>query len=152
MKPINGIQHNFITELDWDDVRHFKPKEFKYPDYLEQKLIFAFDDLRDYVDRKFIVHCDFDFRKGWHSEGFAIDGHFENMHPFDQYEAACRFDDFNGIGFYLWWNNPGIHGDTRPRNKTEHDARWFSPYREKVKGVWKPVYKPITAENLRKYL
>jgi len=146
MKSIDGLTYNCMTELDWDQVNHFDQDEFEHPDWLDKTLIITLDDLRGYVGKPFHIHCDFDPRKNfsWHSYGFAIDGHFENMHAYDQYEAACRFDDFNGIGFYLWWNSPGIHIDTRPHGKLKHDARWFSPK--------KGIYLPVTAENLRRYL
>ena len=138
------ITHTTMDEDEWPLIEFFDPGEFNHPDWLDRTLIYAMDDLRRYVGKKFIPHCDFEFRKGWHGKGFAIDGHFENMHAYDMYEAACRFDDFNGIGFYLWWNSPGIHIDTRPHGKLKHDARWFSPK--------KGIYLPVTAENLRRYL
>lgn len=146
MTPIDGLTYNCMTELDWDEIEHFDQEEFEHPNWLDHSLIFTLDELRDYVGKPFHIHCDFEFREkfSWHSEGFAIDGHFENMHPFDQYQAVSRFDAFNGIGFYLDWENPGIHLDTRLKEKTEYDARWFSPK--------KGVYLPVTAENLRRYL
>jgi len=142
----HSYKYSTMDPEDWQNVDHFKPEEFKHPDWLDKNLIFTLDRLRAYVGRPFFTHCDFEFRKNfsWHSHGFAIDGHFEGMHPYDQYEAACRFDEFNGVGFYLWWAHPGIHVDTRPNDKTQQDSRWFSPK--------KGVYLPVTAENLRGYL
>ena len=132
---------------DWDLVYPlFKPKEFQDPQFIDRGVVFTLYELRKYVGRKFTIHCDVEKRKGssWHNEGKAIDGHFEGMDAYDQYEAAGRFDDFNGIGFYLWWNSPGIHLDTRPHGKLKYDSRWFSPK--------KGIYLPVTAENLRRYL
>lgn len=144
MASIDNLAH--MTDLDWGNIKYFDQEEFDHPNCLDCSLIITLDKLRDYVGKPFYIHCDFEIRKkfSWHSYGYAIDGHFEDMHPFDQYEAACRFDDFNGIGFYTWWIHGGIHLDTRPKGKLEYDARWFSPEKD--------VYLPITAENLLKYL
>jgi len=143
MKPIDNLTYNCMAEMDWDDINHFDQEEFEHPDWLDRTLICTLDDLREYVGKPFIVHCDFEFRnnESWHSYGMAIDGHFEGIHPYDQYEAACRFDDFNGVGFYTWWQQPGIHVDTRPKAKIQHDARWCSVVRGR--------YQPVTAYNLR---
>ncbi len=141
----DGMTYNHIQDDDWATIDHFTPEEFVHPDWLDRQLIFTADRLRDYVGARIFLHCDFEFRDtGWHPHGKALDVHIEGMHPYDQYEAACRFDEFNGVGFYLWWNDPGIHIDTRPAEKIDYDARWFSPE--------KGIYLPVTAENLRRYL
>lgn len=141
-----GYKFSTMTPEDWDNIDHFSPDEFKHPDWLDKSLIFTLDRLRAFVGRRIRIHCDFEFRKkfSWHNHGMAVDLSIEGMHPYDQYEAAGRFDEFNGIGFYLWWRRPGIHVDTRPNDKLQHDSRWFSPE--------KGIYLPVTAENLRRYL
>jgi hypothetical protein len=52
---------------------------------------------------------------------------------------------FNGLGFYTYWENPGLHLDTRPRqHKLDFDARWMSP----APGVYKPIDKDTLKEAL----
>jgi uncharacterized protein YcbK (DUF882 family) len=119
-----------MTPNDWALVRNFRPNgdadKFGDPMKMDRELIFTLDAFRDYVGRPILVHCGYEERpgnKGYHPLGMAVDIHIEGMHVIDQFIAASRISAFRGIGVYPFWNNPGLHLDTRqsPRGET---ARW----------------------------
>ena len=95
---------------------------------MHQSIIFALIKFRKYIGKSVIIHCGYQERTtgGWHPKGYAVDVDVFGMHVVDMYLAAERFDEFNGIGLYPWWHNPGLHLDTRPRDKTSIDSRWGS--------------------------
>ncbi|MCP4570573.1 MAG: hypothetical protein GY841_23560 [FCB group bacterium] len=137
-----------MTPEAWREIEFFTPEEDGWGDWrrLDRSLIYTLDKIRKFARKRFYVHCAYEERlKGWHPKGQAIDGHFEDLHPVEMFEIASRFDEINGLGFYMWWNNPGIHLDTRHSTyKLDYDARWMS--------LSKGDYLPITANNLRKAL
>lgn len=135
-----------MRKIDWDKVKYFSSSEFKAPDMLVPALIYTTDKLRKFINKRISIHCDYEKREtGFHPLYMALDLHAENMHWFDLYLAASRFDLFNGIGCYPNWNNPGIHVDIRPKiSDYSYDSRWLSPAPK--------VYIPLTTENLKKYL
>ena len=101
-------------------VRGFAPHEkWGNPNMMEQSIIFAADRFRAYVNKKVKVHCGYEPRDtgGRHPKGLAMDCHVEDMHWFDQFIAATRIDELNGIGAYPYWNNPGIHIDSDPNRQ-----------------------------------
>lgn len=114
---------------DWEDLSYFTRNEkWGDPGRMDNGLVFTLDNLRHYVGRPIHVHCGWEWREtGWHPHGVAADIHIENMHIIDQFVAASRFDEFNGIGVYGKdvWANPGLHLDTRPRiHRFDVEARW----------------------------
>jgi uncharacterized protein YcbK (DUF882 family) len=116
-----------MTPTQWETVRHFDPSEnWGDPSMMDCRLILELDRLRHYIGRRIVVHCGYEARdgKGFHPLGKAVDCHAVGLHPVDFYVAASRFD-FGGIGLYLWWNAPGLHLDTRPR-EGEFRALWGS--------------------------
>jgi len=132
---------------DWKDIKYFKSFEFNRQEKMDKKLIVGLDKLREYIDKPIIINCSYEDRKtgGYHPEGKAVDIHVKGMHFFDLFIAASRFDEFNGIGIYPYWNNPGIHLDTRPKiRKYETDALWI--------GIAPRKYIPFTSDNIRKII
>lgn len=90
-------------------------------------LLQALEDLRHYVRRPIHIHCGYENRPtGLHPEGRAADLHIDGLHPMEQMIAASRFPAFTGIGVYLWWDNPGLHLDTRILVANEPRALWGS--------------------------
>lgn len=133
-----------MTYDDWKDIKNFSPKEFGATG-MSKLLIYTLQDMRNYTGKRINIHSGFrKGRTGYHPLKMAADLHIENMHVVDQLLVAMKFDAFNGIGGYLWWNNPGIHVDVRPKKKTNEDARWLS--------VEKGRYLPMTTENLKLFL
>lgn len=116
-----------MTPDQWKLVDHFDISEkWGIPAIMDPALIFELDRLRKYIDRKIEIHCGYEKRdSGFHPLGKAVDCHAEGLHPIEFYIAATRFK-FNGIGAYLWWNNPGLHLDTRPLKEDEPRAVWGS--------------------------
>ena len=134
-----------IRQINWDNIRHFHKSEFNGPDLLIPKLIYTMDELRNYIGRRIHIHCDYEKRdKGYHPLGMAIDFHAEGMHFFDLFLACTRFDQFNGIGVYPDWNNPGVHVDVRPKiDDYQCDSRWLCVDKN---------YIQLNTENIKKYL
>ncbi len=113
----------------WKEVEHFRPDgadNWGDPYKMEASIVFGLMGFRKYVGRPVHVHCGWEARTtgGWHPTGCGTDVHVEGLHVVDMYLAAERFDEFNGIGIYPNWNNPGLHLDTRPHDKTAIDSRW----------------------------
>ncbi|RJQ58942.1 MAG: hypothetical protein C4530_09980 [Desulfobacteraceae bacterium] len=123
-----------MKTLGWGPIRHFKPDEFQDPDRMCATLVRQLDDMRERAGRQVRIHCSFELRDtdfSWHSYHRAVDCHIEGLHWFDQLLMACWFP-FTGVGAYPWWNNPGLHLDSRP---IQAAARWLSP----AKGVYLPL-------------
>jgi uncharacterized protein YcbK (DUF882 family) len=125
-----------MTPQQWTTIRHFTPKEnWGDPAKMHYELLQALDRLRNFVGRRVIVHCGFEVRaKGWHPKGRAVDLHIEGLHPMEQFIAASRFKEFNGLGVYLWWHSPGLHLDNRPLPFYKPRALWGST----SEGVYVP--------------
>ena len=65
--------------------------------------------------------------KGQHGKGRAIDFYFYKEMPGDveigeQFLFASRFN-WDGLGFYPYWNTPGLHADTNPARPRR--AYWY---------------------------
>lgn len=138
----------YMTDEDWAFAEpYFKPGE-KWGDWrkVRRKLIFTLLAFRKFVDRPVHIHCAYELtgHSGkYHPLGMAVDFHVEGMSVVDQFIALSRFDGFNGIGIYPHWNNPGLHGDIRPKTDNfDPDARWI---RDK-----KGNYLALTWQNLLK--
>lgn len=74
---------------------------------------------------KFIVHCivlGHHSRGSKHYVGQAVDGHFKGLNLYQSVMIGLKAG-FRGIGYYTWWNNPGIHFDIRDQ---EHVSTWAS--------------------------
>ena len=137
-----------MTEEDWAEISpYFYPTEnWGQPNKMAHNLIMGIVALRKFVGRKIIIHCGFEERQtgGYHPYGMAVDFHIEGLSPVDQFLACCRFDVFNGIGFYTWWNSPGCHVDVRPKRlKLDFDARWASVEKGKYVKVTHALLKGI---------
>ena len=130
-----------MTTQLWEAIRHFRPDskldKWGDPFKMSSRLIFALDNLREYIGKPIYVHCAWETRNsGWHPFGNAVDIHIEGLHVVDQFLAASRFDSFNGIGVYSWWRNKGLHLDNRPYStRLQGDSRWGSP----KAGVYVPL-------------
>jgi len=48
----------------------------------------------------------------------------EPLDVLEQFLIACRYF-WSGIGFYPYWNSPGIHVDTRPLTLCQRRATWW---------------------------
>jgi len=121
------INLKFSMSLDlWKGIKYFTPSEFGCED-MNGILIYTLENLRKYVGRKVVVHCGYEEREtnGYHPKKCAVDIHIEGLNVVDQFLVASRFDAFNGIGVYPYWNSPGLHLDTRPiATKFLSDSRW----------------------------
>ena len=110
----------------WKAIHNFNPDEFGCVD-MDGVLIYTLQNLRKFVNKPISIHCGYEPRQtgGFHPKKCAVDLHIKGMNLIDQFLAASRFDTFNGIGVYLYWNSPGLHLDTRKKtDNLEHDAMW----------------------------
>jgi hypothetical protein len=120
-----------MTADEWANIRNFNPDTpgIGDSDKIRIEIMRPLDAFADWLaarGHRFVIHCAYEAREtGYHPHGVAVDGHIPGMSVVDQYLAAERFDDFNGIGVYPDWNNPGLHIDARPKAfKLGGDARW----------------------------
>jgi len=145
-----------MTDNLWGMITYFTPKE-EWGDWRKvyADLIFALDAFRKFVGKP--VHINGAYSAAGHTDdsyhykGMAVDIHVKDMHIIDQYIAATRFDEFNGIGVYPHWATPGLHLDIRPYiNRFSPEARWMR-VDLKNKGKIEKTYIGLTAENIKKY-
>jgi hypothetical protein len=61
-------------------------------------------------------------KKSKHYIGQAIDGHFAKLNLYQSVMVGLKAG-FGGIGYYPWWNNPGVHLDIRAQI---HPSTWAS--------------------------
>ncbi len=115
------------------------------PSKMDAELILGLYELRAYVGKPLYVLCGWELRgpesASQHPLGRAVDVYSPELHWFDLFLAASRFDVFNGLGVYTWWRghdgvvHGGVHLDTRPGNRMAPDALWCSPSR----GTYEPI-------------
>ena len=137
--PMNAVGWHYVQP-------HFSPHEnWGDLDRIDARLVFTLWDIREHTGRKVLIHCGYEPRRkpSWHTSYLAVDFHIDGMHVADQFLLCSRYDVFNGLGAYKWWINPGIHGDSRPRNlRHRPEARWISMKAGK--------YLPLTWKNFGK--
>ena len=101
----------------WGIVDHFKTCE-NWGDYrkMNVRLIFWLDALRRSVGMPIVIHNGYEedgHEDGsQHYQGKAVDLHIEGLTVEEQMWEAMSFP-FTGMGMYPFWNNPGLHLDTR---------------------------------------
>ncbi len=123
----------FARDLNWDQIQHFKPKEFDDPDYpgswryMKAATVIYLDELRELTGWKIITHNKHGVHgcvcvtRGHHSPNSfhnydnpqgcsAVDWHFiTDADPEQQAEIVIRKSKFMGIGLYpRCWHWPGI--------------------------------------------
>jgi len=119
-----------MTSANWDAIKYFSIDEnWGDPYMMNSELMFALEALRGFVSKPIMIHCGYEERPkktSQHNFGRAVDLHIFGLSLWDQFNVAQRFRSFRGIGVYPWWNNPGLHLDTRPLGKYEPIATWGS--------------------------
>lgn len=131
----------FSVQLD-----NFVEDEFDYPNDMNERTLVLLDCMvteeKKHQDIIFIVHCD--YRPGdprLHGEGKAIDGSFRYrktgkcLPVLKQFLMAMKYT-WGGVGFYPYWNNPGIHIDTRLRTIYQPSATWWKDEDGEYKGIF----------------
>ena len=150
-----------MNEQGWSLLRYFNPEEkneagnpaFPTPYLMESEVMFRLDHMRHVVGKPFIVHCSYEIRKsGQHPLGMAVDGHFVGMTVIEQYLTAEQFG-FGGLGFYPYWNNPGIHVDSREIHGYEKASRWWRDKNSPDNSIpIRQLYHPITAAAINQFI
>jgi len=135
-----------MTKKEWGLIKYFSPKEdWGDPDRMEFYLVYLLDRLRFIIGKPIIIHYGTQGKhspNSWHYVGKAVDFHAKGISLFQLFLSATRFP-FGGIGVYPFWDNPGLHVDTRPRPNGEPQARW---------GRINGEYIPLNEEFFRKYV
>jgi hypothetical protein len=67
-----------------------------------------------------------------HYRGEAFDFHVVGVPLAVAWIEASRFAAFRGLGFYLWWQHPGMHADCR---QAPYRALWWCKERGIYLGV-----------------
>jgi hypothetical protein len=133
--------------MSFPNLDNFKANEFSHPDMMDSRVLELLDKMVSWVKLKhpsmvFIVHSD--YRPGdpkWHGKGKAVDGHFmnrftkENMPVLQQFCYAMWFT-WSGVGFYPYWNRPGIHVDLRPRTLLDPMKTWWRDEQGNYRNVF----------------
>jgi uncharacterized protein YcbK (DUF882 family) len=127
-----------MKKTDWSKVRHFAPSEFNFPDMLDSRTIAMLDAMRHEEGKTrdiiITINSDFDYSghssNSMHYQGKAFDLVIKDRRTqhhlpiLDQFLIAVRYF-WTGIGFYPYWNTPGLHVDTRPMILTGRRALWW---------------------------
>lgn len=136
-----------MRKEDWARVKFFTAKEFPAPEMMEQEVVFLLDAMRATAGKPFVVHASYATSghgpNSEHGRGTAIDGHFAGLGVIEQYLLAEHFNPA-GLGFYPYWNSPGIHVDTRRLAAYEKGSRWWLDERG--------VYLPITVGCFKRFI
>jgi len=139
----------------WGAIRHFEPGEFgEYVEKMDVSTIIHLDDMRHIEDeyrrdndRSGIIIT---INEGWaerpgnpnsmHPLGRAIDcviRNAETREPLpivEQFLIAMRYP-WGGVGFYPFWEDPGLHLDTRALKGGSRKATWW----RNLRGVYLPI-------------
>jgi len=135
-----------MSNLDWCDIKHFKPSEFSEPNKMDYHFINRLDQFRESIGRPIIILSSYraDNPKSKHYDGIAVDIYIKGLNCLDMFLLAERSEFFKGIGVYPNWNNPGIHIDMR-----NAEARW---------GCWTPtgvkdkIYVPLDSAFWKRFV
>ena len=115
-----------------EGMRHFKTKEFSYPDLMDDHTLNMLDEMRDQESGIYIT-INSDYRLGdprWHGKGKALDLVIWSILTrtplplFQQFIIANRYM-WTGIRVYPYWVVPGLHVDTRPMRVYGRKAMWM---------------------------
>jgi uncharacterized protein YcbK (DUF882 family) len=125
-----------MIEDDWKNIQHFT-KDENWGDWKKMNVavVWMLDRMRDFIERPIVLHCGYE--DGGHTEnsqhylGNAVDCHIVGLSLIDQYLLAERFN-WNGIGVYPDFNNPGLHLDCRTLLANDISKRWAC---YKINGV-----------------
>lgn len=137
-----------MEDYHWQHVRRFKPEEFEYPDRMDHLAVMMLDSMVVQESVKMpglrcIVHKPGgDFRAGDtgdHGNGTAIDCHFETadgtvLPVKKQFFMALRYY-WTAIGFYPYWNRPGLHMARRHLKIWERRAFWWRDQKNQYRGI-----------------
>jgi len=102
-------------------LKHFKRDELGYnPEYVDVKLMYGLDMLRDSVDAPFITGDLYATRghiaTGYHPRGMAADGFFKSKMTLEEEYSLVNWWT-GGVIVYPFWRRPGFHFDTGPKRR-----------------------------------
>lgn len=129
------IEKGYSVMVKWDEVQHFKRKEWKTdPDKISHNTVLCMDRLRVIAGCKIFITVAYD--PSGHASNSrhllpserkdkvispinladAVDFTFEKglYTPIEQYCLISAIEEFKGIGWYPEHNTPGWHVDLRP--------------------------------------
>lgn len=132
-------------------IRHFSPDEFDYPDKMDPMTLQMLDSMRDIEGHRrhiiITINCDYVPRaRGGHAPnsmhywGKAIDCIIRDARSgrplpvVEQFFMALRYH-WTGIGFYPYWQDPGLHLDTRTSTRFLPRALWWRD----ADGKYRPI-------------
>ena len=120
----------------FEHIKHFRPSEFNHPEKMRDE---------EGKRRGIIITVNTDYAysghapNSWHYKGKAFDivirdARTERPLPVMKQFIIAMHYSWGGVGFYPYWNDPGIHVDTRPIGVFEKRATWW----RNEKGEYKP--------------
>lgn len=113
-------------------MEYFRPEEFNHPDLIDHRVVEMLEAMRRQVPGV-IITINSDVRIGdpkEHGRGRAVDFVIRDARTkkalpiVKQFLLMVRFF-WTGIGIYPSWNEPGVHGDLRPRTMSGKRALWW---------------------------
>ena len=130
-----------LISSNFKGVRHFSPDEFRYPELMDSQTIHLLDRMRDIEGARrniiITINCDYvppssggHAPNSMHYRGKAVDcvirdGRSRRPLPVvEQFLIAIRYQ-WTGIGFYPFWDDPGLHLDTRPGTRFSPRSMWW---------------------------
>ena len=130
----------------------FTPSEFKHPDKIDTMTLLTLYRMRKLEGgrRNIIITINEDYAETGHEDKslHGLDGicraldfvirYAATRRPLpimDQFFIALRYG-WKGLGFYPYWNTPGLHGDTRDVTRRALWWREIEPCKEYPKGKY----------------
>jgi len=128
----------------FNSLKRFSPSEFEHPDMIDHLVLILLDDMvvQETILQpglRFIVHSDVRIGDdGDHGSGTGIDGHLEVdgrvLPSGQQFLMAARYQ-WTAIGFYPYWNRPGIHVARRRLKVFERRKFWWRDGLGNYRGI-----------------
>lgn len=146
--------------IRWEKVTHFEPHEFDYPEALKPAVVYCLDTMvieetarRERIGAGAVgIRIHSDYRPGdrlSHGKGEAVDFDIFGrdtglpLPVVEQYFMALHYP-WCGLGFYPFWNRPGLHADHRRLALHQRRATWW---RDDA-GLYRAVYEHAEVRRL----
>jgi len=133
-----------MTPVDWRTIQRYSPKEYFYPDRLDDSIVRAMDRLAGLLKVKPRIIDDFRFtsdnKNSQHLKGLAVDFVVPSLDSLTVLNTLKASKMFSGIGIYTNENNAvSFHVDTRTDRSVENPAIWGAT-KDRTQGITDWIY------------
>ena len=146
---------------DWGRLPDFRPEEFTHPDDVDSYVLYTLQEMRTEANRRrklrgkdgIIITINKpkgDYRPGdlkVHGKGLALDVVIRNcltkqpLPVLEQFMIAVQHF-WTGVGFYPFWNSPGIHVDMKPLTVWSRRRTWWRDGNDSYEAITSYPYWP----------